>query len=407
VILAFSESASTVRAHWSAMRGEAGVGLLTASEARIASGRVAREELLARFAPRAQGACAPAAHDRVTLLLTTDLLSEGVNLQDASVVVHLDLPWNPARLAQRLGRIRRPGGACEVASYLLSPPANASLLLRAEARLRAKLARAESTIGRSVDVLPALGAPLLTPSHASDDGAARKAAGTSLSAAEMRGEIARRLARWRATAGAVDRPTDVDQRDIDAAVRTDTRGWIALLDDGRLVASVADGDRRTSLGEAPELIVRALELLDGAACHSDDVERDAAHRELNEWITHDWSRRSCGLVAADSPMRRRMHRALENALRFAPRHRRASIFDRAARVRRALARPLPLGMERALDALADRRSTSADWIAAAADLVVRAPGCAGTPESGVPRCRVLIVLLSEASDASRAASVGY
>ena len=55
-ILAFSESASTVRAYWSAMRGETGVGLLTASEARIASGRVTRDELLARFAPRAQGA---------------------------------------------------------------------------------------------------------------------------------------------------------------------------------------------------------------------------------------------------------------------------------------------------------------------------------------------------------------
>ena len=66
----------------------------------------------------------------------------------------------------------------------------------------------------------------------------------------------------------------LDQRAFDAAVRADTTGWIALLDDGRLVASVADGDRRADPGEAPDMIVRALELLDGAACRADDAERD-------------------------------------------------------------------------------------------------------------------------------------
>ena len=157
-VLAFSEYASTVRAYFAAMRADAGVGMLTASEARIASGRLSRDELLARFAPLAQGASAPHPRERVTLLLATDLLSEGVNLQDAAVVVHLDLPWNPARLAQRLGRIRRPGGASEVTSYLMAPPARSGLLLRAEVRLREKLAQAERTIGRGLDVLPALSA---------------------------------------------------------------------------------------------------------------------------------------------------------------------------------------------------------------------------------------------------------
>jgi hypothetical protein len=115
-ILAFSEFASTVRAYFSALRSDAEVGLLTAADARIASGRLPRDALLARFAPVAQGASKPAERERVSLLLATDLLSEGVNLQDASIVVHLDLPWNPARLAQRLGRVRRPGGASVVRS---------------------------------------------------------------------------------------------------------------------------------------------------------------------------------------------------------------------------------------------------------------------------------------------------
>ncbi|HKP16113.1 MAG TPA: DEAD/DEAH box helicase [Gemmatimonadaceae bacterium] len=390
-ILAFSESASTVRAHWSAMRGEAGVGLLTAREARIASGRVKREELLARFAPRAQGVRWPAAHERVTLLLATDLLSEGVNLQDASVVVHLDLPWNPARLAQRLGRIRRPGGAPEVASYLLSPPAHASLLLRSEARLRAKLARVEATIGRGVDVLPVPGAAFLTSVQATDAGAACVRARSALSAAELRGEIARRLAQWRSTDASGDDPTvRVGQRAIDAAVHAGTSGWIALLDDGRLVASVVNDDRRVDAGEAPDLIVRALELIDGAACHSGDAERESAHRELDDWITRDWARSSSGLVAADSPMRRRMRRALEDALHTVPRHRRAAMLEHAVSVRRALARSLPLGMERALDALAEARA-SADWLQAAADLVARAPACAHDSHTGATHCRVLVV----------------
>ena len=40
------------------------------------------------------------------VLIATDLLSEGLNLQDAARVVHYDLPWSPARLAQRVGRMR-------------------------------------------------------------------------------------------------------------------------------------------------------------------------------------------------------------------------------------------------------------------------------------------------------------
>src|SRR6202022_665380 len=126
-----------------------------AREARIASGRITREELLARFAPVAQHARSHAPHETVTLLLATDLLSEGVNLQDATVVVHLDLPWNPARLAQRVGRVRRPGGAGTVRTYLLAPPTSAAVLLDANARLRRKLEAAERIVGTSIPVLPA------------------------------------------------------------------------------------------------------------------------------------------------------------------------------------------------------------------------------------------------------------
>jgi hypothetical protein len=61
-LLCFAERAATVRAYFAALRSDRGVGMLTAAESRIASGRLPREELLALFAPKAQGAREPAAH---------------------------------------------------------------------------------------------------------------------------------------------------------------------------------------------------------------------------------------------------------------------------------------------------------------------------------------------------------
>ena len=365
-ILAFSEWVGTIRAYWSALRHEPGVGLLTATEARIASGRVSREELLERFAPRAQGARAPAARERVTLLLATDLLSEGVNLQDASVVVHLDLPWNPARLAQRLGRIRRPGGASEVASYLMAPPARAALLLRTESRLRAKLVRAESTIGRSIAVVPALAASGTAPAQGDPHRTLHDSPPTSMSSAERRGEIARILARWQTAGAAVVEQPDRDDGCAIAGALADASGWVALLDDGRLVASLARDDCRPEPSDEPEAILPALEAADGAPRSQTAEERDRAVRAVDEWLTHEWTQRSSGLDAAHTPLRRR--------------------------VLRALALPLPLGIERALDTLAKQRGASADWVETADRLLERGPISAREGASfGRPRCRALIL----------------
>jgi hypothetical protein len=44
-----------------------------------------------------------------SILVATEVLAEGLDLQGASRVVHVDLPWHPARLEQRTGRVQRPG----------------------------------------------------------------------------------------------------------------------------------------------------------------------------------------------------------------------------------------------------------------------------------------------------------
>ncbi|MFA5688090.1 MAG: helicase-related protein [Kiritimatiellales bacterium] len=60
---------------------------------------------------RAFDANLPAAEqdNRYNIILSTDVLSEGINLHRANTVIHYDTPWNVARLMQRIGRINRIG----------------------------------------------------------------------------------------------------------------------------------------------------------------------------------------------------------------------------------------------------------------------------------------------------------
>ena len=45
----------------------------------------------------------------VRVLLCTDAASEGLNLQAASALINYDLPWNPSKVEQRIGRVDRIG----------------------------------------------------------------------------------------------------------------------------------------------------------------------------------------------------------------------------------------------------------------------------------------------------------
>jgi hypothetical protein len=127
--------------------------MLAHAGGRVAGGAISRAEVLDRFGPGASLRAGEA--ERVDLLLTTDVLSEGVNLQGASVVLHLDLTWNPARLEQRVGRLRRFGAARDsISVYVFAPPAPAERLLHLDERLRIKLGEAARSIGVAGAILP-------------------------------------------------------------------------------------------------------------------------------------------------------------------------------------------------------------------------------------------------------------
>jgi superfamily II DNA/RNA helicase len=78
-------------------RGKDGVLLYTGS-----SGAATREKVIDNFDARAR-----TPKDDYRFLVATEVLSEGVNLHRANVVVNYDIPWNPTRLMQRAGRINR------------------------------------------------------------------------------------------------------------------------------------------------------------------------------------------------------------------------------------------------------------------------------------------------------------
>ncbi len=73
-----------------------------------------RARLVAQFAPRANYKPELVGSDKeIDLLISTDVLSEGQNLQDCGILINYDLHWNPTRMVQRAGRIDRIGTSFE------------------------------------------------------------------------------------------------------------------------------------------------------------------------------------------------------------------------------------------------------------------------------------------------------
>ena len=66
-----------------------------------------RKEIIQMFAPIANNAKDAGINERIDILVSTEVLSEGQNLQDCNYIINYDLPWNPVRIVQRIGRLDR------------------------------------------------------------------------------------------------------------------------------------------------------------------------------------------------------------------------------------------------------------------------------------------------------------
>jgi hypothetical protein len=139
-VVIFTEFRDTARLLWQGIVPFGGAGIIHGSDARLASGPAPRHAVIARFAPVSNHARPPAPHEAVTRLIATDVLAEGLNLQDARVVISFDLPWNPVRLAQRVGRIDRLGSIHrEIEVLAFMPDQGLEVVLRLLHRIRRKL----------------------------------------------------------------------------------------------------------------------------------------------------------------------------------------------------------------------------------------------------------------------------
>ncbi len=114
-----------------------------------------REDALFGFAPISTEAPAHRRDDRFDILISTDVLAEGQNLQQCRNLLHYDLCWNPMRLVQRQGRIDRIGSPHRdiyVGCYF--PDRRMDEILELEQRIRDKVARAAATVGMEFEVIP-------------------------------------------------------------------------------------------------------------------------------------------------------------------------------------------------------------------------------------------------------------
>ena len=86
--------------------------------------------------------------NEIRVLLSTDVLSEGQNLQDCAIVVNYDLPWAIIRLSQRAGRVDRIGQkAEEIRCYSFMPAAGVERIIRLRARVRQRLQENGEVVG--------------------------------------------------------------------------------------------------------------------------------------------------------------------------------------------------------------------------------------------------------------------
>ena len=114
-LVIFSESVDTLNYLYDRMIHELGRGDITlvTSQNRNKVVKIVKENFDAN---------SPIKLNTVNIILTSDVLAEGVNLHRSNVIVNYDSPWNATRLMQRIGRVNRIGSVAEnIYNYMFYP----------------------------------------------------------------------------------------------------------------------------------------------------------------------------------------------------------------------------------------------------------------------------------------------
>lgn len=334
-VVAFATFTETVGALWRHLANDSGVCALSAQGARVAGGDLSRDEALARFAPRAHGCVEPRVAERIELLLCTDLLSEGVNLQDASVVVHLDLPWTVARLEQRVGRVARLGSAHDcVHVYSLEAPPLAERALQIRRRLEEKLRTASQA-----------------RSPARDDERIRQL-----------------LASWQNVELAEKVILGEGRQVLVAAVRASIRGVLLAVERGDQVMLVA-GIENEPPSREPSRVRKLVEAASGArAPFGEDVHSavDSALARYEAFVAQRSLLRTDARIA--SPSSKAALERIASITRDAPPHTRPALHRLATRARNTVLGLRGAGQEMALAAMLADAPHPEEWLQHIVDL---------------------------------------
>ena len=150
-VLVFTTFADTARylyenmADWAQAELGVHIALVTGASGNRATLKAPTfDGVLGHFAPRAQQR--PETTEEIDILIATDCLSEGQNLQDCDLTVNYDIHWNPVRLMQRFGRIDRLGSRNKrVGMVNFWPTENLDRYLDLKNRVEARMALADAT----------------------------------------------------------------------------------------------------------------------------------------------------------------------------------------------------------------------------------------------------------------------
>ena len=129
------------------------MALVSGDMTRTTCGENKFNDILTNFAPRARGR-SDEVSDTIDLMIATDCISEGQNLQDCDTVLNYDIHWNPVRIIQRFGRIDRIGSnnvAVKMINYW--PTEDMEVYLRLRNRVESRMALADATASGDDDPL--------------------------------------------------------------------------------------------------------------------------------------------------------------------------------------------------------------------------------------------------------------
>lgn len=362
-VVAFAQYSETVSMLFRRLAAAGRVAMLTSHGARVAGGALTRAEAIGRFAPHASHFPTPGPAEAIDLLLTTDLLSEGVNLQDAAVVVHLDIPWTLARMEQRVGRVARMGSRHErVDVHVLRPPRSAAAVLDTEMIVQRKWNIARSSVGTSQPDPLAEAAPVANAASAFNSFVESLPAKTE--------RLRSILKKWIAGDGADSCDTIV------ATVDAPSSGFVAAISLKQVEHS------STSSFARPQLLVgiadRVSTDIDAqiAIClgvgineiPTDTTDAEHAVWAIESWCTHERASAAAGVGASNFVRRKQITSRIDSAIQNAPPHLRSTRSAVAARARKVATTQQCAAVEQELDSLLHSELPGDEWLRAIAAL---------------------------------------